>query len=107
MDITEATLGKDKPEYSINLNNLAGLLKTQVRMCLQRCRCSAYKHVWAAIELMLESGLDVCTLGEVSGGGVSIPPFDGNCSVNPWREPSGVLGDHEQFGGSSAEAGKS
>lgn len=31
MAITEATLGKDHPQYSIGMNNLASLLEKQVK----------------------------------------------------------------------------
>lgn len=42
MGIAEVTLGKDHPQYSIMLNNLAGLLRTQVRASVYPCTLDAH-----------------------------------------------------------------
>lgn len=42
MEISEATLGKDHPQYSAILGNLAELLRTQVRP--RMCRCTLGAH---------------------------------------------------------------
>lgn len=42
MEIKEAKLGKDHPEYSTNLNNLAGLLEKHVGISVYRYTLGAY-----------------------------------------------------------------
>lgn len=43
MEITEAILGGDHPQYSKRLNNLALLLEMQVRVSVCRCSFGAYR----------------------------------------------------------------
>lgn len=42
MEMTEAIHGKNHPDYSDDLNNLAGLLEKQVRPSVCRCSLDAY-----------------------------------------------------------------
>lgn len=49
MEITEATLGRDHPAYSVDLGNLARLLERQVSASVYRCTLGAYldaAYVW-------------------------------------------------------------
>lgn len=42
MEVTEDTLGKDHPQYSVRLSNLSGVLREQVRASVCSCTLGSY-----------------------------------------------------------------
>lgn len=67
MELAEATLGNDHPEYPITLSNLVGLLEEQVRATVGCCTLGAYLvdvhalppwcSIWALMRRVSDTGI--------------------------------------------------